>query len=139
MSFEDVAKATAEGIRGKVLLWIITSICGTTLYTVYFDHNKQLSGISQQVADLTYAVRDHDSKTDAAIQLLTDDDRLRVAAIAKAEQEILDLRNEPPRIERETMVDPAQRFTPIPRPLPAIGNAIQHLFSPPHHQWRRHP
>lgn len=137
MSFEDVAKATAEGIRGKVLLWVITSICGTTLYTVYFDHNKQLSGISQQVVDLASTVRDHDDKTDRAIQILTDNDRLRLAAISKAQQEIIDLRNEPPRIQRETMVEPT--FTPIPSPLPNLGNALSHIFSPPHRQWRRHP
>lgn len=137
---------TLEQAAGKILLaamipgglaiagWLHNDI--SSIHATINEHSKMLEGISWQMKDLTTAVRDHNTATDAALNKLLDDDQKHTAAIATAQAELEDLHRAPPRVEQ-------QNFTPVPSrapdPLPAIGNAIQHLFSPAPHHWRRHP
>jgi hypothetical protein len=109
--------------------WLHSDI--SSIHTAINANANMTGQILQRVDDLTTAVREHNTTTDAAINELRVDDKARTAAIATAEAELEDLRREPPRVE------PWQRFTPVPQPLPAIGNALSHIF--PHHQWHRHP
>jgi hypothetical protein len=109
--------------------WLHNDI--SSIHAAIDDHTNKLGTISQNIVDLTIAIRDHNTATDASINELRDDDKAHTKAIATAEAELEDLRREPPRAE------PWQRFTPVPQPLPAIGNALSHIF--PHHQWHRRP
>ena len=109
--------------------WLHNDI--SSIHAAIDDHTNKLGTISQNIVDLTIAIRDHNTATDASINELRDDDKAHTKAIATAEAELEDLRREPPRVE------PWQRFTPVPQPLPAIGNALSHIF--PHHQWHRRP
>lgn len=132
----NVLLTAAIPVSISIAGWLHNDI--SSMHAAINDHTNKLGTISQNIVDLTVAIRDHNTSTDETLNELRDDDKAHTAAIASAQAQLEDLRREPPRIERE-MIEPSQRFTPIPQPLPAIGNAIQHLFSPPHHQWRRRP
>lgn len=150
MSLEEFTYRSVEVMAGKWLILSSTALFlagvgflhsdSSSLHGAVDEHSKMLAGISTQVKDLTDAVRDHYSNTDAAIRALTDSDRLRGEALAAAETEIKQLQRAPPVIQRETMIEP-ERFTPAPpSPLPNLGNALSHIFSgPPPHRWRHHP
>lgn len=137
---------TLEQAAGKILLaamipgglavagWLHNDM--SSLHAAIDEHSKSLAGISWQMTDLTIAVRDHNTATDTALNKLLDDDQKHTAAIAMAQAQLEDIHRSSPRVEQ-------QNFTPVPsrapNPIPALGNAIQHLFSPAPHHWRRHP
>jgi hypothetical protein len=144
MSLEDAVRKTVEGLVGKLVLasaltlliaasgWIHSELSG--LHSEISGHSSSLADISRQVVDLTGAVKEHDMKVDGVLDKLTSDDSGHAVVEAKQDLEIEQLKREipPPRYERESMIEVGQpalpTATPVPRPLPAIGAAINHLF-----------
>lgn len=141
---DAAVRRSVEGMAGKALLAsalaLILAGVGflhnefSSLHAEVGEHSGKLATISQNIVDLTSAIRDHNTTTDAALNKLFDDDQKHAAAIATAEAELEDIRREPPRIiEREPMVS-APRATPLQQPFAPLGNALSHIFQP--HHWR---
>jgi hypothetical protein len=110
---------------GKMMFAVIIGLSGWTLHTIY-EHSESLSEVSTQIADLSVSVKYHNEQLDASINKLLEDDRVQAVEIAQASQQIQDLQQRPPVIERQAEVAVGPRLPPPP--FPDLGRAVGRLF-----------
>lgn len=141
MSLEEAVRRSVEGLAGKLLLstavGAIMAITGATLHTVYIDHSKELTGISQKLDDLVVAneerTKAEDQRaavTDAAIAKMADSEQQHSVAIARAEEQIEALER-PPNSPAPWPYHPMRESYAAPS-APNVIDALTHIFNPRH-------
>lgn len=138
MSLEEATRRTVEGLAGKLMLGIATTLIAAGVGYIIrtsIDHTAALAGIARDQAAVVSSITDlkqimsaHNDVVDKSLDKLNNDEQAHAIAIARAQTELAAL---------EAVRDrpPIREYVPALPPVnPNIFDALSHAFSPKRHR-----